>query len=87
MKRSRKVKKFCSFLRSQAVHRRKALFPRREEKKWMRRILLIWAIRNKRWDIVILIMLIDEGQEKAVTLDEKMKEESGWQEFLLGRTF
>ncbi len=55
--------------------------------KWMRRILLIWAIRNKRWDIVILIMLIDEGQEKAVKLDEKMKEESGWQEFLLGRTF
>ena len=53
----------------------------------MRRILLIWAIRNKRWDIVILIMLIDEGQEKAVKLDEKMKEESGWQEFLLGRTF
>ena len=54
--------------------------------KWMRRILLIWAICNKRWDIVILIMLIDEGQEKAVKLDEKMKEESGWQEYLLGRT-
>ena len=54
--------------------------------KWMRRILMLWAIKNKRWDIVILIMLIDEGQEKAVKLDEKMKEESGWQEFLLGRT-
>ncbi len=55
--------------------------------KWMRRILMIWAIRKNRWDIVILIMLIDEGQEKAVRLDEKMKGESGWQEFLLGRTF
>ena len=64
--------------------------PRRHKSvfnKWMRRVLLIWAIRNKRWDIVILIMLIDEGQEKAVKLDEKMKKESGWQEFLLGRTF
>ena len=53
--------------------------------KWMRRILMIWAIHNKRWDIVILIMLIDEGKEKAFKLDEKMKNESGWQEYLLGR--
>jgi hypothetical protein len=55
--------------------------------KWKRRILMIWAIRNKRWDIVILIMLIDEGKKKAVKLDRKLKKESGWQEFLLGRTF
>ena len=55
--------------------------------KWTRRILTIWAIVNRRWDIVILIMLIDEGQEKAEKLDEKMKDESGWQEFLLGRIF
>ena len=54
--------------------------------KWMRRVLVIWAITNRRWDIVILIMLIDDGQEKAVKLDEKMKNESGWQEYLLGRT-
>lgn len=55
--------------------------------RWMRRILMVWAITNRRWDIVILIMLIDEGQETAVKLDEKMKEETGWQEFLLGREF
>ena len=54
--------------------------------KWTRRILILWAIKNKRWDIVILIMLINEGQEKAVKLDERMKKESGWQEYLLGRT-
>ena len=55
--------------------------------KWMRRVMMIWAIRNKRWDIVILIMLIDEGKKRAIKLDRKLKKESGWQEFLLGRTF
>ena len=63
------------------LKRRKSCF-----NKWMRRVLMIWAITNRRWDIVVLIMLIDEGQEKAVKLDEKMQEESDWQEFLLGRT-
>ena len=50
----------------------------------MRRILLIWAIKNKRWGIVILLLLINEGKEDECELDKAMEKESGWQEYLSG---
>lgn len=62
--------------------RQKSLF-----NKWMRRILLLWAIKNKKWGIVILLLLIGEGKEEETKLDAVMQNESGWQEYLAGRTF
>ena len=59
--------------------RQKSLF-----NKWMRRILLVWAIKNKKWGIVILLLLIDEGKEEESKLDTVMEKESGWQEYLSG---
>lgn len=59
--------------------RQKSLF-----NKWMQRILLVWAIKNKRWGIVILLLLINEGKEDECELDKAMEKESGWQEYLSG---
>ena len=55
--------------------------------KWMRRILLLWAIKNKKWGIVIILLLIDEGKEEEAKLDAVMQNESGWQEYLASRIF